>query len=50
MVASRTTGGGVVFPENLLVNGMHQREYYCTREMYEVAKKKLLDKLDLLFG
>lgn len=32
--------GEIQYPAELFVNGMAQREYFCTREMYLAARKK----------
>ena len=32
--------GEIQYPAEILVNGMVQREYFCTREMYLAARKK----------
>ncbi len=41
--------GEIQFPKELLVNGMKQREYFRTREMYEKARADLLKKIEFAF-
>ena len=40
--------GVIRFPNELLVNGMKQTEYYRTYEQYQKNRKKIIKILDLL--
>ena len=41
--------GAIKYPEKLLVNGLVQREYYRTKEMYDKARENVVNKILLVF-